>query len=134
MNFKVYVTSKKIDKFHLKAIDEYKKRLSRYCKIELIVVKKHSELFKLVLEKSYKILISTNRKDLSSEELSSKINLFGVNGNSDISIVISDNKGMEYYESISLTPMDMDLGLQTVIMFEQIYRSYRIINNEPYHK
>lgn len=133
MNFKVYIICDKISKFYSDAIKEYKKRLSRYCKIELISVKNIEQLLKKMSDKSYKIVISASGQQISSEELAKKINNFGISGNSDLSVIIG-NENIDFDENLAIGPMDMDLGLKATIIFEQIYRGYRIINNEPYHK
>jgi 23S rRNA (pseudouridine1915-N3)-methyltransferase len=133
MNFKVYIIGDKISKFYSDAIKEYEKRLSRYCKIELISVKNIDQLLKKISDKSYKIVISASGQQISSEELAKKINNFGISGNSDLSIVIG-NENIDFDENLAIGPMDMNLGLKATIIFEQIYRGYRIINNEPYHK
>ena len=133
MNFKVYIVGDKIKKFYAEAIKEYEKRLSRYCKTKLIQVKDEDKLLKVLSDKFYKILISAKGQRISSEELANKINLFGISGKSDIAIIIG-TENAPYDEKISISPMEMDLGLATTIVFEQIYRSYRIINNQPYHK
>ena len=133
MNFKIYIIGEKIDKFYSEAIKEYQKRLGRYCKISVFSLKNEIELNKNISEKHYKIIVSTSGKALSSEDLAGKINNFGISGISDISLIIgADN--VEHNEAISISPMEMDLGLKVTIIFEQIYRSYRIINKEPYHK
>ncbi|KAA2302262.1 50S rRNA methyltransferase, partial [Clostridioides difficile] len=54
-------------------------------------------------------------------------------GNSNVSIVIGLNY-THHHNIMTLSQMEMDLGLKTTIVFEQIYRAYRIINNHPYHK
>ncbi|WP_341875837.1 23S rRNA (pseudouridine(1915)-N(3))-methyltransferase RlmH [Defluviitalea saccharophila] len=133
MNYKIYVVGTKLQKFYDNAIKEYNKRLSRYCKCSLLFVKNKEELLKKLSPKSYKICISSCGIQLSSEELAHKINHFGVSGKSDIAIIIGTNE-LPYDECLSIGPMDMDLGLMATILFEQIYRSYRIINNQPYHK
>ena len=133
MNFKVYIVGDKIKKFYVEAIKEYEKRLSRYCKTKLIQVKDEDKLLKVLSDKFYKILMSAKGQRISSEELANKINLFGISGKSDIAIIIG-TENAPYDEKISISPMEMDLGLATTIVFEQIYRSYRIINNQPYHK
>lgn len=130
MNFKIYLVGDKIDKFYTEAIKEYEKRLSRYCKIQLVHVKNEKQLLKNISDKFYKILISSKGQQISSEELADKINLLGISGKSDIAIII----GVENIfcdEMLSISPMEMELGLKATITFEQIYRSYRIINNEP---
>lgn len=83
------------------------------------------------------ILISTEGANVSSEELAEKINSYGVTGISNITIILGDSLEMfkdNFDESIMISTMDMEIGLQATILFEQIYRAYRIINNQPYHK
>lgn len=133
MNFKVYVVSKKIEKFYLEAVAEYEKRLSRYCKIELVQVKNESTLLKKLSDKSYMVKISSSREKLSSESLAEKIESYGLSSVSDISLIIGDVE-LACQESFCISPMDMDPGLEAAVLFEQIYRGYRIINGEPYHK
>ena len=133
MNFRVYIIGDEIKKFYAEAIKEYEKRLSRYCKIRLIRVKDENKLLKTLPDKFYKILISSKGQRICSEELAEKINLFGISGKSDIAIIIG-TENAAYDEKISVSPMEMDLGLTATIIFEQIYRSYKIIFNEPYHK
>lgn len=133
MNFKVYIIGEKIHKFYREAIKEYEKRLSRYCKISLIYIKNENQLDKKAFGKAYNIGIGDNGCIISSEELSSKINNFAINGISDISIIIGA-ECTEYNEVLTISPMEMDLGLKCTIIYEQIYRAYRIINNQAYHK
>ncbi len=84
------------------------------------------------------ILISNEGANVSSEELAEKINSYGgVTGISNITIILGDSLEMfkdNFDESIMISTMDMEIGLQATILFEQIYRAYRIINNQPYHK
>ena len=133
MNFKIYLVGNKIDKFYMEAIKEYEKRLSRYCKIQLIQVKNQNQLSKINQIKSYKILVSPKGQQISSEELADKINSLAISGKSDIAFII-DMENAPWDEILSISPMEMDPGLKATILFEQIYRAYRIINNEPYHK
>lgn len=133
MNFKIYVIGDKIEKFYLEGIKEYEKRLSRYCKIQLHYIKNEESLSKKLSDKHYKVFISTKGKIISSEDLADKINHLGVTGQSDVSLIIGADS-VPHDEVLSISPMEMDLGLITTIIFEQIYRAYRILNNEPYHK
>lgn len=133
MNFKIYIVGEKLQNFYTDAIKEYNKRLSRYCKCNLIIVKNEDALLKKVSPKSYKIIMSSEGTQVSSEELANKINTLGVSGKSNISIIIGANT-FPYNEYLSISSMEMDLGLTATIIFEQIYRSYRILNNQPYHK
>ncbi|WP_096202920.1 23S rRNA (pseudouridine(1915)-N(3))-methyltransferase RlmH [Bacillus sp. FJAT-45350] len=134
MNFKVYIIGDKIEKFYLEGIKEYEKRLSRYCKIKLQKFKNEESLLKKITDKQYKILVSTGKEELiSSEGLSEKIDSFGISGRSDV-VIIMGTENLITDEIINISPMEMDIGLKTMVMFEQIYRAYRILHNQPYHK
>lgn len=133
MNFKIYIVGDKIHKFYREAVKEYEKRLSRYCKISLISVKNENQLDKKTFDKAYNIRIDNKGCAISSEELANKIKNFAIDGISDISITIGA-EFTEYNELLAISPMEMDLGLKSTIIFEQIYRAYRIINNQAYHK
>jgi len=133
MKITIYTVCEKIEKFYLEAIKEYEKRLGRYCTIKLIHLKKEDQLEKKLSDSGYKILIANNKQSLSSEELAEKINHLGISRISDISVIIG-SENAQFDEKIMLSQMDMDIGLKTTIMFEQLYRAFRIIHNHPYHK
>jgi 23S rRNA (pseudouridine1915-N3)-methyltransferase len=77
--------------------------------------------------------VSPGERNISSEELADRINQLGLAGTSRISFFLSEDcPGRQ--EGFSLTPMEMDPGLQAVVLFEQIYRSFQIIHGRPYHK
>jgi 23S rRNA (pseudouridine1915-N3)-methyltransferase len=72
---------------------------------------------------------------ISSEELAEKISSLGVDGMSDVVIVFDeDYKRTRVDYSLEISQMDLHKDLMLVILYEQIYRAYRIINKEPYHK
>ncbi len=133
MKFTIYIICEKIERFYLEAIKEYEKRLSRYCIIKLIYLKREDQLEKKLSDSSYKIVVTNTKQSLSSEELAEKINDLGVSGTSDISIVIGSGNVL-YDEKLTMSQMDMDTGLKTTILIEQLYRAFRIIHNHPYHK
>lgn len=133
MNIKIYIVGDKIEKTFLEGIKEYEKRLSRYCKIKLNHFKNEKQLLSKLTDKTYKILVSVKGKSVTSEELAEKINHLGINGQSDITIILGDVH-LPHNELLALSPMEMDLGIKALIVFEQLYRAYRILNNEPYHK
>lgn len=154
------ITVGKIKEKYLRdAIAEYSKRLSRYCKLEIIEVadektpdhasavventirdKEAERIMKYVKEDTYVITLEINGKLLSSEELSAKINQLGIQGASHIIFIIGGSIGLgkevlarsDY--ALSFSKMTFPHQLMRVILLEQIYRSYRIINGEPYHK
>ena len=100
-------------------------------------IKNREQLLSKLSKNSHVILISTEGANVSSEELAEKINSYGVTGISNITIILGGSLEMfkdTFDESIMISTMDMDIGLQATILFEQIYRAYRIINNQPYHK
>lgn len=133
MNIKIYFLGDRISKFYKEAIKEYEKRLGRYCKIQLIGIKDQHALTKTLSPNSYKIWITTKGENISSEELAAKINMIAISGNSDMAIIIG-GEAIQFDEHLAISSMEMESGLQVTILFEQIYRAYRILNNQPYHK
>ena len=154
------ITVGKIKEKYLKdAIAEYRKRLSKYCKLEQIEVadektpdrasyaaeegiriKEGERILKFVKEDAYVIVLAIEGNMLSSEELSDQINTLGIKGISHIAFIIGGSIGLsrEVLEKadlkLSFSKMTFPHQLMRVILLEQIYRSFRIINNEPYHK
>lgn len=154
------ITVGKIKEKYLKdAIAEYSKRLSRYCKLEILEVtdektpdgasetveenirdKEGERILKLVKDDSYVITLEIGGKMLTSEELSDKIDTFGIQGQSHLNFIIGGSIGLgkevlkrsDY--ALSFSKMTFPHQLMRVILLEQIYRGYRIMNNEPYHK
>lgn len=154
------ITVGKIKEKYLKdAIAEYSKRLSKYCKLDIIEVadektpdnasevvenvirsKEAERILKYIKDDAYIITLEINGKQLSSEELSDKIDKLGVQGTSHIIFIIGGSIGLgkEVLEksdfALSFSKMTFPHQLMRVILLEQVYRSYRIINGEPYHK
>lgn len=154
------VTVGKIKEKYLKdAIQEYNKRMSKYCKLEIVEVadektpdnasqtvenairsKEAERILKYVRDDSYVITLEINGKQLSSEELAEKIDKLGVQGVSHITFIIGGSIGLgeEVLKksdfALSFSKMTFPHQLMRVILLEQIYRSYRIMNGEPYHK
>ncbi|MBM6750647.1 23S rRNA (pseudouridine(1915)-N(3))-methyltransferase RlmH [Mediterraneibacter glycyrrhizinilyticus] len=154
------ITVGKIKEKYLKdAIAEYSKRLSRYCKIEIIEVadektpdqasetveenirsKEGERILKHIRDDMYVITLEIGGKMLSSEELAQKIETLGIQGESSIALVIGGSIGLgkdvlkRSDFALSFSKMTFPHQLMRVILLEQVYRSYRIINGEPYHK
>jgi len=130
MRIRIINTEKIKEKYVKDAIQEYTKRLGAYCKVEYVEAK---NLAKEITDESYVIKIDKAGEQLSSEQLASNIAQLGVSGNSNITIFIgADNIEADYVLSISR--MDIDINILLIIIYEQIYRAYRIIHNAPYHK
>ena len=154
------ITVGKIKEKYLKdAIAEYSKRLSRYCKLEIVEVadektpdnasdtvedairdKEGERILKYIKEDAYVITLEIAGKMLTSEEMAEKIEKLGVQGTSHIIFIIGGSIGLrreilkrsDY--ALSFSKMTFPHQLMRVILLEQIYRSYRIMNHEPYHK
>lgn len=139
MNIKIIMTEKVAEKFIKEACNEYQKRLQRYCKFKFISVKKYEDIAKEINDRDYTLLIDNKSKLISSEELSVKISNLGVNGISNLNILylkegISNGVEELINDRIAISKMEFDSGLIAVMLHEQIYRAYRIMNKEPYHK
>lgn len=133
MNFRLFYIIEKIPKYYEAAIKEYEKRLSRYCKVKRVGVKSEELLEKNLPSNAYIIRISEAGEAITSERLAEKIKDFAVTGKSDIAFIIGDTSSVAD-EHLSLSQMEMSQGLTLTVLMEQIYRGYRIINGEPYHK
>ena len=147
------------EKYLTLGVEEYSKRLSKYCTLELIeladektpdnagealeeiIKKKEGErILKALKEDSYCIALAIDGFMLSSTELADKNNTLGITGNSHISFIIGGSLGLsaevlkraDY--KLSFSKMTFPHQLMRMILLEQIYRAYRIINNQPYHK
>ena len=149
--FKIICIGKIKEKYLMEAIEEYQKRISKYTKLEIIelpdynydikkTIKEESDNIMKVLNKNdYNILLDINGSLLSSIELSDKINNILIN-NSNITFIIGGSfgvsdeiKNMVNYK-LSFSRMTFPHQLFRVILLEQIYRSFKIINHEEYHK
>ena len=159
MKITILCVGKVKEKFYRDAIAEFSKRLSRYCKLEIIEVtdektqeeasdteirivkeKEGERLLKNIKEDAYVITLCIDGRQLDSEELSEKIEKLGIQGTSHIYFVIGGSLGLadavinraDY--KLSFSKMTFPHQLMRVILLEQIYRAFRIMNHEPYHK
>lgn len=159
MNISIIAVGKLKEKYLKMAIEEYAKRLSRYAKLEIIELQdektpenasdKEEEQIRekegnLILSKikdnSFVIALDLNGKQLTSVEFSKFIEDCAVKGNSNLVFVIGGSLGLskdvikrsDY--KLCFSKMTFPHQLFRVMLLEQIYRGFRIINNEPYHK
>ncbi len=154
------ITVGKIKEKYLKdAIAEYSKRLSKYCKLEIVEVadektpdnasevveeairqKEGERILKHIKDDAYVITLEIGGKMLDSVELSKKIENLGIQGTSHIVFVIGGSIGLgkdvceRSNYALSFSKMTFPHQLMRVILLEQVYRSYRIMAGEPYHK
>ena len=148
------------ERFFEDAIAEYSKRLSRYCKLEIIQVadektpdgasenverqikeKEGQRILAQIREGAYVIALAIEGKMLSSEELAGKMQKLGVEGKGHLVFVIGGSLGLSKevmdradHALSFLQKLTFPHQLMRVILLEQIYRGFRIIAGEPYHK
>lgn len=159
MKITVIAVGKIKEKFYREAVAEYEKRLSRYCKLEIIQVEdektpdkagaaletetKHKEaerIMKYIKEDAYVITLEIQGKMYDSEEFAGEIEKLATQGNSHIQFIIGGSLGLHEEvckkadRAVSFSKMTYPHQLMRVILLEQIYRAYRIISGEPYHK
>lgn len=158
MKITIICVGKIKEKFYKDAIKEYEKRLSAYIKLNIIEIndeKVNNEVeseIKLAMEKEatnilskikdtqYVVTLEILGENITSEKLSSKLENLGISGKSDIVFIIGGSYGLsdsvkkisDY--SLSFSKMTFPHQLMRVILLEQIYRSYKIIKREKYHK
>lgn len=159
MKITIVCVGKIKEKFYRDALAEYTKRLSRYCSLTIMEVadektkeqasetecaiikdREGERILKSIRDDGYMIALAIDGKTLDSVELSEKIDKLGLSGKSNVYFVIGGSLGLsdavmkraDY--KLSFSRMTFPHQLMRVILLEQIYRSYRIINHEPYHK
>lgn len=153
MKYEIYIQeSKKSQKFCKKAIAEYEKRLSRYCKISCKFIKKEKEWESQLVKDTgmKKFIVQPGKAELTSERLSEQIKNWEGSGIKGIMFLVpewreeiladdqtkmaSKTKQPIMIESLILSDFTMSSNMTGMVLYEQIYRGYRILNNHPYHK
>ncbi len=159
MKITVLCVGKIKEKYFTDAVSEYMKRLSRYAKTEIVEVedektpdrasdaeneavkeKEGARLLAKMPEDAYVIALAIEGKAPDSVELSRKIEALGVAGRSHLCFVIGGSLGLSKKvldradEHLSFSRMTFPHQLMRVILLEQLYRSFRIMRGEPYHK
>ena len=159
MNIQVICIGKLKEKYWTDAVKEYSKRLSRFCTFEIVELKESllpanasakdeekvkleegKEILKAIKDGTYVITLEIKGKGLSSEELASKIDDLGIMGKSNVAFVIGGSLGLSQEVSrrsdfkLSFSRMTFPHQMMRVILLEQIYRSFKIIRHEAYHK
>ena len=140
------------EKYLKDAIEEYTKRISKYTKLEIIEVKdeglvepqksislEEEKILKHINDKDYIITLEIEGKNLSSEEFAEKLDKIQLEA-STITFIIGGSYGLSQNIKdkaklhLSFSKMTFPHQLFRVLLLEQIYRSYKINNNESYHK
>ena len=159
MDITIIAVGKIKEKYMVQAVKEYSKRLSRYCNLNIIEVEderapenlspKQMEMVKdkegkRILSKiplsGYVISLVIDGKSLSSEELSAKMEELMINGINNITFIIGGSLGLSQEVidrsnfKLSFSKMTFPHQLMRIILLEQVYRGFKIMRGEPYHK
>lgn len=159
MKITVITVGKLKEAFYREAVSEYAKRLGRYCKLEIrevedektpegasdtaveqLLKKEGERILRLLPESAYVVTLEIEGGMYDSETFAEKIRLLGIGGVSHIVFVIGGSLGLHNIIkkradlAVSFSKMTFPHQLMRVVLLEQIYRAYRIINGEPYHK
>lgn len=150
MNIQIYTYTSSPCSYYKEGRKEYEKRLSRYCKIKHTLCKNQKQLDKVKAsllsvssDKNNELIVSVitglTESLIDSPGLARFIEENGVQGISSISFLVGFPEDKEFFAtvtpaSLSLSRMDIAPDLLSLILEEQIYRAYRIIRKEPYHK
>lgn len=159
MKIKIICVGKIKENFYKDAILEYSKRLSRYCILEVVEVedektpdkasenecslikkKEGQRILSHIKDNEFIVTLEIEGKKLTSPGLAKKLEEITVIGNSTIDFIIGGSLGLsdeiknKADFKLSFSDMTFPHQLMRVILLEQIYRAFKINNNEPYHK
>lgn len=144
---KIICFGKLKENYLVNAVNDYFERINKYHKISILelkdsenIIDEEKELLKIIQnDKSYKILLDIKGEEVSSIEFSTLIN-DKLTHFSSITFIIGSSNGVSeniknfMNQKISFGKITMPHGLFRAVLLEQIYRSFKIINNEKYHK
>lgn len=159
MNIRLICVGKIKEKYLVQGISEYKKRLSRYAKLEIIEVqdekapeslspaeeqavleREGERLTRYMRDSAVKIVLAIEGQPFSSEEFAEKLQRYALSGRSQLDFIIGGSLGLDQAIIkqadllLSFSRFTFPHQLMRLILMEQIYRAFRIINGEPYHK
>ena len=136
MKVHVVVFLRKTEKFYDNAAEEYAKRLGRFCKLQITRVPPGK---KVLQPEGLCVLVQPGERMISSEKLAEEIAAAGLRGVSRVTVLLPGGEEIAgdwdpQPVKLGLSPMEMSPGLTLTVVLEQIYRAYKIIHNETYHK
>lgn len=143
---KIICVGKIKEKYLTDLIYDYKTRISKYQKIEIMELKDNNiegesnEILNHLNNKEYNILMDIHGKKINSVDLSNLIDSKFTTGYNTITFIIGGSNGVNEAVKenvqmlLSFSDMTFPHGLFRGILLEQIYRSFKILNNESYHK
>lgn len=159
LNIKLICVGKLRERFYIDAFNEYARRLSAYCKFECVelnetklgdkpsdkeienaLVRESADIEKAIPKDACVIAMCVGAKQLKSEELAQKINSLALSGRGKICFIIGGSFGMAKSVKqradmrLGMSEMTFPHHLARVMLTEQIYRSFKIIEGSRYHK
>lgn len=159
MNIRIVAVGKIKEKYIQDGIKEFSKRLSRYCSLniveiddekapenlsvkemEIVKAKEGEKILAKIPQNSFIISLEIQGRQISSEDLSKKIDDLMISGVNDITFIIGGSLGLSQEVSnrsnykLSFSKMTFPHQLMRLILLEQVYRGFRIMKGEPYHK
>jgi 23S rRNA (pseudouridine1915-N3)-methyltransferase len=159
MNITIICIGKLKERYWTEAVQEYSKRLGKYCTLSINELKEEKapdnasaaeeaavkeaegkSILKQIKKEAYFIALEIKGKELTSEALSEKIEALGIEGKSDLAFVIGGSLGLSEEVlaradfRLSFSKMTFPHQMMRVVLLEQIYRSFKIMRNEVYHK
>lgn len=159
MNINLICVGKLKEKYLREAVEEYTKRLSRYCKVtvfetkdefapsnpsmgekEKILQTEGARISRYIKEGSYLIALDINGEQVSSEALAGRLQNLMLRGSSNMTFIIGGSLGLDASLlasakwRLSFSKMTFPHQLMRVVLCEQLYRSFTILKGEPYHK
>ncbi len=159
MNITVICIGRLKERYWREAVGEYSKRLGSYCSLriqelkearlpagagpaeeEAVKIAEGEEILSRVNKDMFVVSLEIRGKRMSSETLAEKLRNLALEGRSEIAFVIGGSLGLSEAVSrradlkLSFSDMTFPHQMMRVILLEQIYRSFRIIRGEPYHK
>ena len=159
MNINIICIGKLKERYWTEAVAEYMKRLSRFCTITITELKEErlqdnasaadeekvktaegKSILKNHSPQAFAVVLDVKGKSLSSEQLAEKLEKLGLDGTSNVEFIIGGSLGLsqevlqEADLRLSFSAMTFPHQMMRVILLEQIYRSFKIMRNETYHK
>lgn len=159
MNIKVIAVGKLKERYWQDAVKEYSKRLGRFCRLTITEIKESQlaanpsaadeeavkdaegrDILDRLKPSDYVITLEIDGSSMTSPQLASRIESLTVSGKSSIAFIIGGSLGLSREVSaradmkLSFSAMTFPHQMARVILLEQIYRAFKIIHNETYHK
>lgn len=136
------------------AAEEYLKRLKPYARVDVVEIsdrdssrdearakaEEGADILKALPDGAHVVVLAIDGRQRSSEAFAAHLERMGVEGTSSVAFVIGGSVGLadevirRADETLSFGPMTLPHNLAQIVLLEQVYRAFRIIRNEPYHK